>query len=76
MLSVDTSSRRVDVTLKKDTDCQTSKSDSSSLINVKVGDVVSGLIRRIESYGLFIKIDDSSMVCDLNLLIRIYIGSN
>ena len=59
---MDSSSKRVDVTLKKDIDSQTSISDTSSFINVKVGDVVSGLIRRTEPYGLFIKIDNTGMV--------------
>ncbi|XP_020258376.1 rRNA biogenesis protein RRP5 [Asparagus officinalis] len=62
VLSVDSSSKRVDVTLKKDTESQRVKSDTSSFLNVKVGDVISGLIRRTEPYGLFIKIDNTSMV--------------
>lgn len=59
---MDPLSKRVDVTLKKDIDNQTTKSGSSSFLGVKVGDIVSGIVRRIESFGLFIKIDNIGMV--------------
>ncbi|KAJ6839615.1 rRNA biogenesis protein RRP5 [Iris pallida] len=56
VLAVDTSSKRVDVTLKKDTE------DASSSSTLQVGDFVHGQIKRTEAYGLFIKIDNTSLV--------------
>ncbi|KAJ6846908.1 rRNA biogenesis protein RRP5 [Iris pallida] len=56
VLSVDTSSKRVDVTLKKDTE------DASSVSNLQVGDFINGQIKRTEPYGVFIKIDNTSLV--------------
>jgi rRNA biogenesis protein RRP5 len=38
------------------------KSEINDLRTLHVGDIISGRIKRIESYGLFITIDDSNLV--------------
>ncbi|PKA45582.1 30S ribosomal protein S1, chloroplastic [Apostasia shenzhenica] len=62
VLCVDISSKKVDVTLKKDGDGQLVKPDSCDFSKLHVGDLVSGHIRRVEVYGLFISIDGSNLV--------------
>lgn len=62
VLTVELSSKRVDVTLKKNVDSQLPKPDSCSFSSLHVGDVVSGHIRRVETYGLFIAIDGTNLV--------------
>lgn len=56
---MDPSSKRVEVTLKSSIDSSKSKIDLKEL---QVGGVVSGKIRRVEPYGLFITIDNSNLV--------------
>lgn len=55
-------SNRVEVTLKTSTVSSTSKSEISDLGKFHVGDVISGRIKRVESFGLFIAIDNTNMV--------------
>ncbi|KAK8960422.1 hypothetical protein KSP40_PGU014000 [Platanthera guangdongensis] len=62
VLSVELSSKRVDVTLKENVDSQLPKPDACSFSSVHVGSVVSGHIRRVESFGLFIAIDGTNLV--------------
>ncbi|KAK8947319.1 hypothetical protein KSP39_PZI006890 [Platanthera zijinensis] len=62
VLSVELSSKRVDVTLKENIDSQLPKPDACSFSSVHVGSVVSGHIRRVESFGLFIAIDGTNLV--------------
>lgn len=56
VLSVEPLSNRVEVTLRK------ANGTTSDLSNLHVGDVISGRVRRVESYGLFITIDNTNMV--------------
>ncbi|GFY80721.1 similar to RIBOSOMAL RNA PROCESSING 5 [Actinidia rufa] len=60
VISVEPLSKRVEVTLKTPNASSAQKSYISG--SLKVGDIVSGRIKRIESYGLFITVDDTNMV--------------
>ncbi|PSS36280.1 RRNA biogenesis protein [Actinidia chinensis var. chinensis] len=60
VISVEPLSKRVEVTLKTPNASNAQKSYISG--SLKVGDIVSGRIKRIESYGLFITVDDTNMV--------------
>ncbi|KAI4332058.1 hypothetical protein L6164_016997 [Bauhinia variegata] len=62
VLSVEPLSNRVEVTLKTSIATSGQKTDNNDLSNLHVGDVISGLIRRIETYGLFIAIDNTNLV--------------
>ena len=53
-------SKRVEVTLKTPNASSAQKSYIGG--SLKAGDIVSGWIKRIESYGLFITVDDTNMV--------------
>lgn len=55
-------SNRVEVTLRTSTVSSTSKSDIFGLDKLQVGDVISGRIKRVESFGLFITIENTNMV--------------
>ncbi|KAL6509107.1 hypothetical protein OROGR_023214 [Orobanche gracilis] len=46
-----------------------SESDPDSLSHIKVGDVIHGRIRRVESYGLFVSIDHMNVVNGLISLV-------
>ncbi|WZY95790.1 rRNA biogenesis protein RRP5 [Brassica napus] len=62
VLNVESLSKRVEVTLKKGNAGGQPKSESYDLKQFHVGDVISGSIKRVEPYGLFITIDNTSMV--------------
>ncbi|KAL2480440.1 RNA binding [Abeliophyllum distichum] len=62
VLSVDPLSKRVEVTLKTSRATSAPKSDINPLDSVTVGTIISGRIRRVESYGLFITIDNTNLV--------------
>lgn len=62
MLSVEPLSKRVEVTLKTSSASSAPKSEINDLRALHIGDIISGRIKRIESYGLFITIDDSNLV--------------
>lgn len=62
VLSVEPLSNRVELTLKTLTATSRLKSDAYSLNNIIVGDIISGRIKRVESYGLFISIDQTNVV--------------
>lgn len=55
-------SNRVEVTLKTSTGPSTPKFEITDLSKFHVGDVISGRIKRVESFGLFIAIDNTNMV--------------
>lgn len=55
-------SRRVEVTLKMSSATSVQKSEVNDFSSILVGDIISGTIKRVESYGLFITIDDTNMV--------------
>lgn len=60
--SVEPLSNRVEVTLKTSTVSNTPKSETTDLSRFHVGDLISGRIKRVESFGLFIAIDNTNMV--------------
>ncbi|KAF7804182.1 rRNA biogenesis protein RRP5 [Senna tora] len=62
VLSVEPLSNRVEVTLKKSNGTSRTKSEITDLSNLHVGDVISGRVKRVESYGLFIAIDNTNVV--------------
>lgn len=62
VLSVEPLSKRVEVTLRTATGNRTSKLEIGDLRRLHVGDVISGWIKRVESYGLFITIDYTNVV--------------
>lgn len=62
VLSVDPSSKRVEVTLKTSDNTSGVQSKIVDLSSVHVGDVMSGTIKRVEPYGLFIRLDDTNIV--------------
>eukprot|EP00262_Sarcandra_glabra_P007984 TRINITY_DN21152_c0_g1_i1.p1 TRINITY_DN21152_c0_g1~~TRINITY_DN21152_c0_g1_i1.p1 ORF type:complete len:572 (-),score=125.55 TRINITY_DN21152_c0_g1_i1:250-1932(-) len=61
VLSVEPLSKRVDVTLKT-TGSRGSKFEVGDFHDLHVGEVISGKIRRVEAYGLFITINHTNMV--------------
>lgn len=60
-------SKRVEVTLRTSSAGGASKSDKDALSNFTVGDVISGRVKRVEPYGLFIIVDQTNMVCNCHL---------
>jgi len=55
-------SKRVEVTLKTLGASRARKSEINDLRTLHMGDIISGRIKRIESYGLFITIDNTNLV--------------
>lgn len=55
-------SKRVEVTLKTLGASSATKSEISNLSSLHVGDIISGRIKGVKSYGLFIVIDDTNLV--------------
>ncbi|OMO51868.1 hypothetical protein CCACVL1_29542 [Corchorus capsularis] len=62
VLAVEPLSKRVEVTLKQSNSKGASKSEVNDFSSLHVGDIVSGRIRRVESYGVFIALDHTNMV--------------
>ncbi|XP_073149006.1 rRNA biogenesis protein RRP5-like isoform X2 [Henckelia pumila] len=62
VLSVEPLSNRVELTLKTPIATGGPKSDAYSLNSIIVGDIISGRIKRVEPYGLFISIDQTNVV--------------
>jgi rRNA biogenesis protein RRP5 len=62
VLSVEPLSKRVEVTLKTLSASSAPKSELNALRTLHIRDIISGRIKRIESYGLFITIEDTNLV--------------
>ncbi|KAF5178075.1 rRNA biogenesis protein RRP5, partial [Thalictrum thalictroides] len=77
VLSVESMSKRVEVTIKTETTGDASKFERRDFSSLHVGDVVSGRIKRIESFGLFITIEQTNMVglCHVSELSDILVGN-
>ena len=62
-------SKRIEVSLRKTSGTKGQKSDEASFNSLDVGEIISGRVKRIEPYGLFIAIDQSKLVsvCALSL---------
>lgn len=76
VLSVEHLSKRIEVTLKSSTS-NGSKSEKSDLSHLHMGEIISGRIKRVESYGLFIAIDHTNLVglCHMSQLLDDHIGN-
>lgn len=64
MLSLEPLSKRIEVSLRKTSGTKEPKSDFGDLSNLHVGEIISGRVKRIEWFGLFITIDQSKLVSD------------
>ncbi|CAL0321523.1 unnamed protein product [Lupinus luteus] len=62
VISVEPLSSRVEVTLKTTSGSSKSKSVNIDFSKFHIGDVISGRIKRVESFGLFVAIDNTDMV--------------
>ncbi|CAN0879206.1 rRNA biogenesis protein RRP5 [Linum grandiflorum] len=62
VLSVEPLSKRIEVTLRTTNPSKDSKSQGKDLSHLRVGRIVSGSIRRVEPYGLFVTLSNSNMV--------------
>ncbi|XP_010317858.1 rRNA biogenesis protein RRP5 [Solanum lycopersicum] len=62
VVSVEPLSKRVEITLRTSSAVGAPKSDKDALSNLTVGDVISGRIKRVEPYGLFITVDHTNLV--------------
>ncbi|KAK1410921.1 hypothetical protein QVD17_37463 [Tagetes erecta] len=62
VVSVEPLSKRIEVSLRKTSGSKDPKADVGAISSLSVGDVISGRVKRIESYGLFIIIDQSKLV--------------
>lgn len=62
-------SKRIEVSLRKTSGSKEPKADDGAISSLSVGNIISGRVKRIESYGLFITIDHSKLVsaCVLSL---------
>ncbi|XP_040372263.1 rRNA biogenesis protein RRP5 isoform X1 [Rosa chinensis] len=60
--SVEPLSKRVEVTLKSLSASSLPQSARNNLDSLHVGDIISGRVKRVESYGLFITIDNTNVV--------------
>lgn len=58
-------SKRVEVTLRTSSAASAPKSNSNNLNQIMVGDIIHGKVKRVESYGLFISIDQTNVVSEL-----------
>ncbi|VFQ88295.1 unnamed protein product [Cuscuta campestris] len=61
VVSVEPLSGRVEVTLKTSRSVASQKFDIDAFRNITVGTIISGRIKRVEPYGLFISIDHSNL---------------
>ncbi|KAI5671713.1 hypothetical protein M9H77_12077 [Catharanthus roseus] len=62
VLSVERLSKRIEVTLRTSSGTNVQKTDLNALDNLNVGDVITGRIKRVERYGLFVTIDHTNVV--------------
>nr|XP_043631998.1 rRNA biogenesis protein RRP5 isoform X2 [Erigeron canadensis] len=62
VLSLEPLSKRIEVSLRTTSDKKEPKSDIDNFNSLHVGEIISGRVKRIETYGLFITIDQSKMV--------------
>lgn len=70
VISVEPLSMRIEVTLRTTSTPKTSNNGVANLSSLSVGDIISGNIRRVVPYGLFISIDQTNVVglCHLSQL--------
>lgn len=73
VLAIEPLSKRVEVTLRTSNMSAVPKSDSNSFNSIVVGEIISGKIKRVESFGLFIYIDRTNVVSTENVEIVIFL---
>ncbi|GJX89752.1 rRNA biogenesis protein RRP5 [Tanacetum coccineum] len=64
VLSLEPLSKRIKVSLRKTSGMKESNYDVSNFDSLSAGEIISGRVKRIESFGLFITIDQSKMVVE------------
>ncbi|KAM3350290.1 hypothetical protein ACQJBY_022833 [Aegilops geniculata] len=62
VLSAEPISGKVEVSLRKSTDSKSQKVGDISYSDLRVGDIVDGKVKQVESYGLFVAIQSSKLV--------------
>ncbi|KAJ9541321.1 hypothetical protein OSB04_027827, partial [Centaurea solstitialis] len=62
VVSLEPLSKRIEVSLRKTSGTKAQKSDEGSFNSLDAGEIISGRVKRIEPYGLFIAIDQSKLV--------------
>ncbi|XP_024994090.1 rRNA biogenesis protein RRP5 isoform X6 [Cynara cardunculus var. scolymus] len=62
VVSLEPLSKRIEVSLRKTSGTKVPKSDKGGFSSLNVGEIISGRVKRIEPYGLFIAIDQSKLV--------------
>ncbi|KAI3794742.1 hypothetical protein L1987_37379 [Smallanthus sonchifolius] len=62
VISLEPLSKRIEVSLRKTSGSKEPKADVGDFSSLHVGDIVSGRVKRIESFGLFITIDQTKSV--------------
>ncbi|KAK3019414.1 hypothetical protein RJ639_004664 [Escallonia herrerae] len=62
VVSVEPLSKRVEVSLRTSSASKAAKYDISKMSSLRVGDIISGTIKRVELYGLFITVEHSNLV--------------
>lgn len=62
-MSSEPQSGKVEVSLRKNTGSKSQKSDDISYSDLHVGDIIAGQVKRVESFGLFVTIQGSELVC-------------
>ncbi|KAM7524627.1 hypothetical protein LguiA_014529 [Lonicera macranthoides] len=62
VVTVEPLSKRIEVTLRTSGTMKGQKSDTNNFSSLHVGDIISGRIKRVESYGLFITVDHTNVV--------------
>lgn len=65
---METLSKRVEVTLRASNAANDEKSRIDSLSSLQIGSILSGRIRRVELYGLFVTIDQTNLVRSFSML--------
>lgn len=62
VVSLEPLSKRIEVTLRSTSGTKSQNSDIGDFSSLNVGEIISGRVKRIESFGLFIAIDQSKLV--------------
>ncbi|KAK9062384.1 hypothetical protein SSX86_019570 [Deinandra increscens subsp. villosa] len=62
VVSLEPLSKRIEVSLRKTSGSKEPKADFGDFSSLHVGDIISGSVKRIEAYGLFITIDRTKSV--------------
>lgn len=75
VLSVDQSSGKVEASLRKNTGSKLEKVDDINFSDLHVGDIIDGQVKRVESFGLFVTIRSSELVCIVAIRLQCFLKS-